>query len=335
MAAIAVGVVLATLFQRLGWAHAVALAAPPHLGFTPPVPVALGRLLATHGWAYLSVILPIAALGVLSSIQILESAEVAGDIYPTRPSLLMNGIGTLCAACFGSAFTTSLYIGHPAWKGLGARTGYSALNGVAIMLLCLTGGMSLVVRLVPMPVAFGILVWVGLIMMAQAFGSVPRRQAPAVALGLVPGLAAWTLLQVQSALAATGATLASAPARLEAAIHLSGLVTLAQGSLFSAMLLGACATLVIERQFARAAGWAAAASVLSCLGVIHAGRITPEGVVNSFGWLAAPRFALAYLAFAGVLLACHLAERSRWRVSDASPGADRDMAAVLAQDPAE
>ncbi len=307
--AIGLGIVIATVCQHLGWATLPAVPVPDAVGFTPPVPIDMLQLLSTGGWRYLSVILPIAALGVLSSIQILESAEAAGDRYATRSSLLMNGVGTLCAAAFGSAFTTSLYVGHPAWKGLGARTAYSTINGVVIMLLCLFGGMSVVVRTVPMPVAFGIILWIGLIMMAQAFGSVPRRQAPAVALGLVPALGAWVLIEVQTTLGAVGSSLSAVAGRLEPTLHLSGIVALSQGSLFSSMLLGACLTLIIERRFLRAAGWAAAASLLAFVGVIHAGRIEAGGIVNRFGWAAAPGFAAAYLTGAGVLALCHLAQR--------------------------
>jgi len=59
------------------------------------------------------------------------AAEAAGDTYPTRPSLAANGPGTLVAAAFGSCFPTTIYIGHPGWKALGARAGYSTPGGPA------------------------------------------------------------------------------------------------------------------------------------------------------------------------------------------------------------
>ena len=42
----------------------------------------------------------------------------------------MNGVGTLAAAALGSPFPTTLYVGHAAHKANGARSGYSALNGL-------------------------------------------------------------------------------------------------------------------------------------------------------------------------------------------------------------
>ena len=76
------------------------------------------------------VILPMGLFNVLGSLQNIESAEAAGDRYPTMPCLAVNGIGSIVAALFGSCFPTTIYIGHPGWKALGARSGYSILNGV-------------------------------------------------------------------------------------------------------------------------------------------------------------------------------------------------------------
>ncbi len=81
---------------------------------------------------YFSVIFPMGIFNVVGSLQNIESAEAAGDRYQTFPSLMANGIGSVVAALFGSVFPTTIYIGHPGWKRLGARSGYSALNGIFI-----------------------------------------------------------------------------------------------------------------------------------------------------------------------------------------------------------
>jgi AGZA family xanthine/uracil permease-like MFS transporter len=297
----------------MNWPQPTAPSVEGHLGWTPPVPVDLmGLIFSAEGWKYFSVILPIGILGILSSIQILDSAEASGDRYETRPSLLMNGIGTLCAAAFGSAFTTALYIGHPAWKGLGARSAYSTFNGLAIMLLCLFGGMTLVVRYIPLAAGLGIMLWIGIIMVVQAFQAIPKHHAPAVAIGLIPCLAGWVLVLIQSALGAAGVSLFSAAPQLEESIHLSGIVALSQGSLISSMVLGAIMVFVVERQFLKAAGWAMGASLLSFFGLIHAGKITQLGVESVFGWGAAAPFAAVYLLSAILLALCHEAAKRGW-----------------------
>ena len=35
----------------------------------------------------------------------------------------VNGFGSIAAALFGSAFPTTIYIGHPGWKALGGVRG--------------------------------------------------------------------------------------------------------------------------------------------------------------------------------------------------------------------
>ena len=99
---------------------------------------------------YFSVIFPMGIFNVVGSLQNIESAEAAGDRFRTFPSLMANGIGSVVAALFGSVFPTTIYIGHPGWKRLGARSGYSALNGVFISFLCLTGTIQTVLGLIPL-----------------------------------------------------------------------------------------------------------------------------------------------------------------------------------------
>ena len=99
-----------------------------------------------QGWKYFSVIFPMALFNVIGSLQNLESAEAAGDRYDTRSSLLVNGFGSIVAASLGNPFPTTIYIGHPGWKAMGARWGYSILNGAVITVLCLIGGVTLVLK---------------------------------------------------------------------------------------------------------------------------------------------------------------------------------------------
>ena len=134
------GVVAVFLGTVLSWATGLAPvgARPEPAALHFPVPV-FGDLAAAIGGGhlvpYLSVIIAMSLFNVLGSLQNIESAEAAGDSYDTRYSLTVNGIGSLAAALFGSAFPTTIYIGHPGWKALGARAGYSVLNGIFVTLI--------------------------------------------------------------------------------------------------------------------------------------------------------------------------------------------------------
>jgi AGZA family xanthine/uracil permease-like MFS transporter len=269
-----------------------------------------------RGWKYFSVIFPMALFNVIGSLQNLESAEAAGDRYDTRSSLLVNGFGSIVAACLGNPFPTTIYIGHPGWKAMGARWGYSILNGVVIAILCLIGGVTLVLKVVPMEAMIGILLWIGLIITAQAFQEVPRKHSVAVALGLMPALAAWALLLIETALRKAGVSLFDVAPKFGADLYIYGIISLSQGFMITCMLLSAIMVFVIEREFFKAAIWTATAAALSFFGVIHAYVLTPTGVQNKFGLGAAKSYALAYLIAALLLVTLHYYNRG----SESDPG---------------
>lgn len=246
---------------------------------------------------YVAVIAPLAVANALGTMQNVESAARAGDAYPTRSTMVIDAVGTLSASLFGSCFPTSVYIGHPGWKALGARRGYSAANGVVMMLLCSTGLIGLVLALIPKEAGLPILLWVGLIIAAQAFQSFPPRYAPAVAAGFIPHIAAWGLTYVRGALSAAGTTpeAVGANALVAAGVEYDGLVALAGGALLSAMMLTAIMCHLIDRRFAHAALWSLGASACSFVGLIHAETVRLA---------AAPGPAIGYLmmaAFFGIM----------------------------------
>src|SRR6202042_1357652 len=82
----------------------------------------------------------------------------------------------------------------PGWKVMGARAGYSILNCVVITLLVVSGAVEWVAHWVPIESGMAIVLWIGIIISAQAFQAVPANHAPAVVVGLLPGIAAWSAL---------------------------------------------------------------------------------------------------------------------------------------------
>jgi AGZA family xanthine/uracil permease-like MFS transporter len=264
-----------------------------------------------QGWRYFSVIFPMALFNVIGSLQNLESAEAAGDRYSTRSSLLVNGFGSIVAACLGNPFPTTIYIGHPGWKAMGARWGYSILNGVVITILCLIGGVTLMLKVVPMEAMIGILLWVGLIITAQAFQEVPKKHSVAVALGLMPALAAWALLLIETTIRKAGTTLFDLAPKFGNDLYIYGIISLSQGFMLSCMILSAIMVFVVERQFFKAAIWTATAAMMSFFGIIHAYLLTPAGVQNRFGFGSANAYAAAYLIAAMLLVVLHFYNKGR------------------------
>jgi adenine/guanine/hypoxanthine permease len=261
-----------------------------------------------HLLPYLSVILAMGLFNVVGSLQNIESAEAAGDAYDTKSSLMMNGIGSVAAALFGSAFPTTIYIGHPGWKALGARTGYSILNGAFITIICLTGTLAWIAWAIPVDAGMAIVLWIGIVISAQAFQVTPQEHAPAVVIGLLPGIGAWGALMAKSGLHAAGMGTAERPFSsaligefAKSNTWIDGAFSLEQGFLFTSMFLAAATVAVIERQWNKAAAWCAAASVVSALGLMHSYQWTVDDTVLKLS--PAWPFTIGYAIMAGLFFA--------------------------------
>jgi len=259
--------------------------------------------------SYLSVILPMGLFNLVGSLQNIESAEAAGDRYATRASLLANGLGSLAACAFGSCFPTTIYIGHPGWKALGARAGYSVLNGLAMSFLCLSGTLGLVAWAVPVDAGLAIVLWIGIVIAAQAFQATPAKHAPAVVIGLLPGIAAWGAFMAKNGLHAAGLGDLDgppfSPALLaefaKADVWMDGAFALEQGAVFTATILAAATVAVIERRFMQAGLWCGVAALLSALGLMHSYRFAASDTVLSLA--PAWPWALGYAGMGLVFLA--------------------------------
>lgn len=242
---------------------------------------------------HLSVIVPMGLFNVIGSLQNIESAEAGGDRFETAPSLAVNGLGTIMAALFGSCFPTTIYIGHPGWKGLGARAGYSTLNGLVISIICLTGTVTLIGQLIPIDAGIAIVMWIGIVITAQAFQATPKAHAPAVAIGLFPAIAAWgaTLLTGGSGAFAVagGSTLqelladTSGPASVSGFL-VHGLLVMERGYIITCMVLAALSVCLIERKFLAAAIWSLVAAASAAGGLTHAYQLQGNNIDSLFAF---------------------------------------------------
>lgn len=267
---------------------------------------------------FLAVIIPMGVFNVIGSLQNIESAEAAGDKFNTRDSLIVNGVGTVIGSFFGSPFPTTIYIGHPGWKALGARWGYSILNGVFMTVVCFIGLMDFVKSAIPIEAGMAIILWIGIIIGAQAFDSTPKHHSPAIIVGLFPAVAGWGMLVTQSIFTfanfrvmdimskagikdvhtITIADTMNIPNALP--FDLGGLLALSQGFLLVSMIWASISVCIIERDFVKAAYWSLSASVLSAIGLIHAYKLNGNVIMNQFNFIASPVFMISYLLLAAL-----------------------------------
>ncbi len=322
--AIAFGTAAAWILYAVGEPSPVGAAklaaAKSAVDFYLPVPV-IGDLVAglSHQMTrdfLVPVMLPMGLFNVLGSLQNIESAEAAGDSYPTMPCLAVNGAGSVVAAAFGSCFPTTIYIGHPGWKGLGARSGYSIFNAVFFVLIALFGLTTLIEAVVPIEAGMAIVLWIGIVITAQAFQATPSEHAPAVAFGLFPAIAAWgvlivtmtmTAVDIASAKDLAAGILARVDAFQLAGLNLRGLVATSQGFMLTCLVWAAASAHLIDRRFLSATVWAVAGAGVAFFGFIHAGSLSSTaGATYDIGWATGWRWSVGYLLCAAFFAAMHL-----------------------------
>jgi AGZA family xanthine/uracil permease-like MFS transporter len=274
-------------------------------GFHIPIP-AFGHVFS--GFQFLGTILvtaiPFGIYDLVEAIDNVESAAVAGDSFPTTRVLTADGVVSLIGAMMGNPFINAVYIGHPGWKAMGGRIGYSAGTGIMVILLCWFGTISVMLALIPSVAILPILLYIGMLIGSQAFQETPRSHAPAIILALVPHLANWGLTMINSSLQAAGTVVAAlTPAQMtdlvakmkDQGVLYDGLRILGGGSILGGLILGAIAVFVIDRNFMKAAGFALAGSIMTFFGFMHGERI---GIAQT------PTVAVSYLAIAIVFACC-------------------------------
>ncbi len=276
-------------------------------GFSVPLP-AVGQVFS--GFEFLGIILvtaiPFGIYDLVEAMDNVESAEAAGDEYPTTRVLTADGVVSLIGCLMGNPFINAVYIGHPGWKAMGGRIGYSAATGLMVVLLSWFGIISVLLALVPVVAISPILLYIGMLIGAQAFQTTPIKHAPAIVLALTPHLAAWAKLQIDTMLGSTlnaaqkvGEVKAAAIAALpQQGVLYHGLEVMGGGSILAGLVLGAIGVFVIERDFLKASAFAMSGAVLTYFGFMHGEAV---GVGGGLG--VTPGVALAYAVVAAGFLA--------------------------------
>ncbi len=296
------------IFWGRAWAggptpdHVVAM----RLGLALPWPTLAWLDALDHVLPHLSLALPFAIVTVIGGVDNTESAAAAGDEYRARDILMTEALATIAAGLAGGVIQNTPYIGHPAYKAMGARAGYTLATGLVIGLGAALGALSFVVAALPEAAVAPILVFIGLEITAQAFLASPPRHGPAVALAFVPTAAAVVLIQGGGLVAGLGRT----PADLvgDAAETWRALTVLGNGFVLTALIWAWALVSLLDRRLSLAAVLLAVASVATLVGVIHSplpngalfwpwaapSPLTAQvagayGVAASLCWLAVPR----------------------------------------------
>ncbi len=266
--------------------------------FEYPLP-AVGHVFA--GFKFLGVILvtaiPFGIYDLVEAMDNVESAAAAGDSFPTTRVLTADGVVSLIGCLMGNPFINAVYIGHPGWKAMGGRIGYSAATGIMVIVLSWFGIVAVMMALIPVVAILPILLYIGMLIGSQAFQETPKSHAPAIVLAMVPQIAAWGKIQIDGALGAAGTSAAEVgiDKLSQVGVLYHGLEVLGGGAILVGVVIGAVTVFIIEGHLVKAAAFAVAGAVLTFFGFIHG---------EAIGLGRSPTVAVSYLAIACVLLIC-------------------------------
>jgi AGZA family xanthine/uracil permease-like MFS transporter len=259
---------------------------------------------------------PFALLTVIGGVNNTERAHVAGDDYDVRSILLAEGMATLVAGLAGGVAQTTPYIGHPAFKQMGARAGYTWLTGVFIGVGGSLGLVSNIIAVVPLAVLAPVLVFLALNITSQAFTAVPPRHAPAIAFSFFPSIARLVTIELSNPAYVAPAKLAELMSDAQAGLPpLAVIVALGNGFIITATIWAACLAEMADRRFRAAAAYLVAGGVLCAFGIVHSVRL--DGSVYALWqlrgseWPVAAALCAAYFAFAAALGLLSLRRSSR------------------------
>jgi AGZA family xanthine/uracil permease-like MFS transporter len=266
-----------------------------NFGFSLPIP-AFNYVFS--GFEYLGVILvtavPFGIYDLVEAMDNVESAEAAGDAYPTTAVLTADGVISLIGCLMGNPFINAVYIGHPGWKAMGGRIGYSAATGVMVIVLSWFGVISLLLAVIPVVAISPILLYIAMLIGSQAFQTTPSKHAPAIVLSLAPHLAGWCKTLMDGALGAAGTNAATVGFDKlgNMGVLYKGLEVLGGGAILSGLVLAAIGAFIIDKKFVNAAAFALAGAVLTFFGFMHGEQI---------GIAVTPTIAFAYAVVAAFL----------------------------------
>ena len=297
LVAIGVGTLLAWLSYAFGWGFggmnpAAVQNSLGNVGFSVPLP-AFDHVFS--GFEFLSFIvvtaIPFGVYDFIEAMDNVESASAAGDEYSVKETLMAEGSISLVGTLLGSPFANAVYIGHPGWKSIGGKIGYSIATGVMVIALTWLSIVSLLLDLIPVVAIIPILLYIGALIGAQAFQATPSNHAPAVIFAFVPHLAAWAKTLIDGALGAAGTNAGDVglDKLAQNGVLYKGLEALGGGAIITGLIFGGIVVMLIDRKPNGAGVFCLIGAVLAYFGFIHGPAV---------GMAVSPMIALSYVIMA-------------------------------------
>lgn len=244
---------------------------------------------------YLPIAIPFGLLTIVGGINVTEGARLVGDDFKTRDVLLTEALATLVAGVCGGVAQTTPYIGHSAYRQMGARSAYTLFTGLAAGIGASLGLVGYIVHLIPEAAVSPILIFVGLEILALSFRLTPKEHYFALGFALIPLLLGFVYVKLQIVIGAVLRNAGAIQGKLSAAggqaaeigQSLSSIVppdimkeflvlgVLGQGSILTSMVWASAVAFLIDRRFLAASITMITAAVFSLFGFMHS--VFPDG----------------------------------------------------------
>jgi len=209
---------------------------------------------------FVNILIPIALTNAVGTLMCVRSAKEAGDQYSPMETMMVDGLGTMLGALFGSPFGTTVYIGHPAMKKMGASRGFSMLNGLVYLIMGFTGLHAVTQAIIGQISVYPVLCYVGLYIGQQICELTPPRWFAAMLLGVLITFSDWAVTSFNDA--STGM-----PA-------LGALGLMKEGYLFTTVCWTWAFCMLTDRKFLKAA--LVFTEFFAFMGLVHSSRVSFE-----------------------------------------------------------
>jgi AGZA family xanthine/uracil permease-like MFS transporter len=312
------GIVAIGLGVSLGFVTGDASLRFDQMALYTPVPVLgdlwIGLRLIVSRPDLLAVVIPIAVYNLIETTGNVESAAAAGDVYDLRTCQLVDGLGTCLGAAFGSPFPTTVYLGHPAYKQMGGRSGYVVLTALFLFGASLVGLYAFLQQLIPAAAISPLLVFVGIVMTSYAFQAVPPAHGVAVAFALIPHIADLLKKQLDGTLLevlqqGTASTQLLSRLAENQGVYLQSYGLLSRGAIITGLMWGSILAFLIDQDLRRATLFGLLASCFALVGLIHAEQI---------GFSLSP-ITIGYLVLTALLGLLYLVKRIKGGAGTSEP----------------
>ncbi len=243
---------------------------------------------------YLPVVIPFGILTIVGGINVNESAKVAGDNYKTRDILLTEAIATIVAGLCGGVAQSTPYIGHPAYKRMGARAGYTLATGLFIGIGGILGIVGGIVNIIPVAAVAPILIFIGFEIAEQSI-VVSKNEIPAVLFAFIPSIANLVQVQVNTFMGFFGKTVSDLSGDILETYK--AITVLGNGFILTAMLWGSLVAFLIRKNLKGFISVSIVVIIFTLTGVIHS--VNPNGSIYypSLGFNYSTEIAAGYLVF--------------------------------------